>query len=96
MRKNQLFQILDRKVVREGSLEKLRKVAELMNSCLSLHGKDRPTMKEVAMELKNFKKFTKNNPWANEHGNEENEDELSNLCTIPIDSNDGIKNFSGQ
>ncbi|KAK4342719.1 hypothetical protein RND71_038535 [Anisodus tanguticus] len=96
MRRNQLFQILDRRVVREGSLEQLQKVAELVKSCLSLHGEDRPTMKEVASELENLRKFTKNNPWANGHGNEENEDELSDLYTIPIDSNVGINNFSEQ
>ncbi|XP_055812644.1 wall-associated receptor kinase 2-like [Solanum dulcamara] len=96
MRRNQLFQILDRRVVREGSLEQLKKVAELVKSCLSLHGEDRPTMKEVAMELENLRKFTKNNPWANGNGHEENEDELSDLYTIPINSNTGIDNFSGQ
>ncbi|KAK4359592.1 hypothetical protein RND71_021821 [Anisodus tanguticus] len=93
MRKNQLFQILDRRVVREGSLEQLQKVAELVKSCLSLHGEDRPIMKEVASELESLRKFTKNNPWANGHGNE---DESSDLYTIPIDSNTGLNNFSGQ
>ncbi|OIT32886.1 PREDICTED: wall-associated receptor kinase 2-like [Nicotiana attenuata] len=96
MRKNQLFQILDRRVVREGSLEQLQKVAELVKSCLHLHGENRPTMKEVAMELESLRKFTKNNPWPNGHGHEENEDEVSDLYTIPIDSNTGINNFSGQ
>ncbi|XP_047259510.1 wall-associated receptor kinase 2-like [Capsicum annuum] len=96
MKKNQLFQILDRRVVREGSLAQLQKVAELVKSCLSLHGEDRPTMKDVAMELENLRKFTKNNPWANEHGHEDNEDELSDLYTIPIDSNTAFNNCSGQ
>ncbi|CAN4116038.1 unnamed protein product [Withania somnifera] len=96
MRKNHLFQILDRRVVREGSLEQLQRVAELVKSCLSLHGEERPTMKEVAMELENLRKFTKNNPWANGHGNEENEDELTDLYTIPIDSNRDLNNFSAQ
>ncbi|XP_060202159.1 putative wall-associated receptor kinase-like 16 [Lycium barbarum] len=93
MRKNQLFQILDRRVVREGSLEQLQKVAELVKSCLKLLGEDRPTMKEVASELESLRKFTKNNPWANGHGNE---DESSDLYSIPIESNTGINNFSGQ
>ncbi|KAH0632159.1 hypothetical protein KY284_034945 [Solanum tuberosum] len=96
MRKNQLFQILDRRVVREGSLEQLQKVAELVKNCLRLHGEHRPTMKEVAMELESLQKFTKNNPWADGHGHEENEDESTDLYTIPIDSNTGINKFSGQ
>ncbi|XP_060202445.1 wall-associated receptor kinase 2-like [Lycium barbarum] len=96
MRKNQLFQTLDRRVVREGSLEQLQKVAELVKSCLSLHGDDRPRMKEVASELESLRKFMKNNPWANGHVNEDNDDESSDLYTIPIDSNTGFNNFSGQ
>ncbi|KAF3651521.1 Wall-associated receptor kinase-like 9 [Capsicum annuum] len=89
MRKNQLFQILDRRVVREGSLEQLQKAADLVKSCLRLHGEDRPTMKEVAMELESLRKFTKNNPWANgnENGNAGNEDVSSDLYKISIDSN---------
>ncbi|KAK4342718.1 hypothetical protein RND71_038534 [Anisodus tanguticus] len=51
---------------------------------------------EVAIELENLRKFTKNNPWANGHENAENEDESSDLYTIPIDSNTCINNFSGQ
>ncbi|KAJ8550943.1 hypothetical protein K7X08_000313 [Anisodus acutangulus] len=94
MNKNNLFQILDRRVVREGGLEQLQKIAELVKSCLHLHGEDRPTMKEVAMELESLRKFT--SPWANGRGHEENEDESSDLYTIPIDSNTGIDNFSGQ
>ncbi|OIT28237.1 PREDICTED: wall-associated receptor kinase 2-like [Nicotiana attenuata] len=96
MEKNQLFQILDRRVVKEGSLAQLQKIAELVQSCLSLHGEDRPTMMEVAMELESLKKFTKNNPWPNGHGNEENEDELSDLYAVPLESNTGINKFSGQ
>ncbi|KAM3360122.1 wall-associated receptor kinase 2 [Capsicum galapagoense] len=97
-RKNQLFQILDRRVVREGSLEQLQKAGDLVKSCLRLHGEDRPTMKEVAMELESLRKFTKNNPWANgnENGNAGNEDESSDLYKIPIDSNTGINNSAGQ
>ncbi|MCD9641630.1 hypothetical protein HAX54_027945 [Datura stramonium] len=94
MNKDNLFQILDHRVVREGGFEQLQKIAELVKSCLHLHGEDRPTMKEVAMELESLRKFT--SPWANGHGHEENEDESTDLYTIPIDSNTGIDNFSGQ
>lgn len=95
MNKNSLFQILDRRVVREGGLEQLQKIAELIKSCLHLHGEDRPTMKEVAMELESLRKFT--SPWTNEHGREDqNEVELKDLYTIPIDSNTGIDYFFGQ
>ncbi|KAH0632155.1 hypothetical protein KY289_035098 [Solanum tuberosum] len=95
MNKNSLFQIVDRRVVREGGLEQLQKIAELIKSCLHLHGEDRPTMKEVAMELESLRKFTSLWTNGNEH-EDEKEIELTDLYTIPIDSNIGMDNFSGQ
>ncbi|OIT07522.1 wall-associated receptor kinase 3 [Nicotiana attenuata] len=85
MNMNRLFQILDRRVLREGSLEQFQKMAELVKSCLQLQGEDRPTMKEVAGELEGLQKLIRN-PWSNQHGHEENEDELSDPYTIPINS----------
>ncbi|KAI3474224.1 hypothetical protein Pfo_029012 [Paulownia fortunei] len=58
MKENRLFQILEPRVVREGSLEQLQAIAELVKRCLQLNGEDRPTMKEVAMELEGLRKFT--------------------------------------
>ncbi|CAH9146894.1 unnamed protein product [Cuscuta epithymum] len=51
MDKNQLLNILDQRVLQEAVLEQVERVAELAVRCLQLNGKDRPTMKEVAMEL---------------------------------------------
>ncbi|KAH0737470.1 hypothetical protein KY290_036175 [Solanum tuberosum] len=68
MKNNSLFQILDDRVVREGGVEQLQEIGELIKSCLQLHGEDRPTMKEVAMELESLRKFT--SPWTNEDQNE--------------------------
>nr|GEY10547.1 wall-associated receptor kinase 2-like [Tanacetum cinerariifolium] len=83
MRTNTLFQILDPRVVREGSLEQLQAIASLVKRCLSMNGYDRPTMKEVAMEIERLRKFTKQ-PWVNQHGSEDgftrnNEEESSDL-----------------
>nr|GEY26971.1 wall-associated receptor kinase 2-like [Tanacetum cinerariifolium] len=83
MRTNTLFQILDPRVVREGSLEQLQAIASLVKRCLSMNGYDRPTMKEVAMEIERLRKYTKQ-PWVNQHGSEDgfarkNENESSDL-----------------
>ncbi|XP_047947301.1 wall-associated receptor kinase-like 8 [Salvia hispanica] len=51
MQDDKLFDILDPDVVREGGVEDVVVVARLARRCLSLDGKQRPTMKEVAMEL---------------------------------------------
>ncbi|XP_042058718.1 wall-associated receptor kinase-like 1 [Salvia splendens] len=51
MQEDKLFDILDPDVVREGGVEDVVAVARLARRCLSLDGKQRPTMKEAAMEL---------------------------------------------
>ncbi|XP_059295390.1 wall-associated receptor kinase 2-like, partial [Lycium ferocissimum] len=91
---NCLLQILDRPVLREGNLEQLQKMAELVKSCLQLHGGDRPTMKEVATEIEGLMKLT-GMPWSNQHGQEENDQhELSNLHPVSTNSNANTINFS--
>ncbi|KAJ8533778.1 hypothetical protein K7X08_007102 [Anisodus acutangulus] len=54
---NRLLQILDRPVLREGNFEQLQKMAELVKSCLQLHGEDSPTMKEVATKIEGLRKL---------------------------------------
>ncbi|WOK91960.1 wall-associated receptor kinase 2-like [Canna indica] len=51
-----LLQILEERVVDEGTRELLEAVAELALRCLSLKGDDRPTMREVAMELEGLRR----------------------------------------
>ena len=48
---NNLFDIIDSRVLTEGKKEDIITVANLAKRCLNLNGKKRPTMKEVAMEL---------------------------------------------
>ncbi|KAM3340479.1 hypothetical protein P3S68_030350 [Capsicum galapagoense] len=86
MNKNSLFHIIGRRVLREGSLEQLQKMGELVKNCLRPHGEDRPTMKEVAIELEGLRKMT-GDSWSNQHRQEENDqDELSDLYTVQINS----------
>ncbi|CAH9146902.1 unnamed protein product [Cuscuta epithymum] len=59
MDKNQLFKILDRRVLKEAAMEQTERVAELARRCVHLNGRDRPTMKEVVMELERVRKFNK-------------------------------------
>ncbi|XP_062166965.1 wall-associated receptor kinase-like 10 [Alnus glutinosa] len=48
---NNLFDIIDSRVLKEGKREEIIAIANLANRCLNLNGKKRPTMKEVAIEL---------------------------------------------
>ncbi|KAL4557914.1 hypothetical protein LXL04_036108 [Taraxacum kok-saghyz] len=101
MKENRLFQIVDSRVLREGSLEQLQAVAELVKRCLNVLGEDRPTMKEVAMELEGLRKFTAH-PWVPQQTPEESrslilkveESDLYGVPLIPYSSNEW-ESYSG-
>ncbi|KAK3007799.1 hypothetical protein RJ639_015288 [Escallonia herrerae] len=57
MKEDCLHDILDARVVKEGGKEEVMIVANLAKRCLHLNGRKRPTMKEVAMELEEIKKW---------------------------------------
>ncbi|XP_076951805.1 putative wall-associated receptor kinase-like 16 [Bidens hawaiensis] len=60
---NRLYTILEPRILREGSLDQLQAVGDLVKRCLNLQGGDRPTMKEVAVELDGLRKAT-THPWV--------------------------------
>ncbi|GKU98439.1 hypothetical protein SLEP1_g11448 [Rubroshorea leprosula] len=62
---NCLGKILDGSIVNEANIEHLNEVANLARRCLNVKGEERPTMKEVAMELEGLRMMTKH-PWVNE------------------------------
>ncbi|KAF7144554.1 hypothetical protein RHSIM_Rhsim04G0101200 [Rhododendron simsii] len=76
MKENRLYQILEPRVVKEGTLEQLQAIAELVKRCLYVKSEERPTMKEVAMELESLRKYRKD-PWVNQQSHEESESLLS-------------------
>ncbi|RDX67665.1 Wall-associated receptor kinase-like 9, partial [Mucuna pruriens] len=57
MEENRLFDIIDERVIEEGKREHIIAVAILASRCLELHGKKRPTMKEVTLELEGIRKL---------------------------------------
>ncbi|KAG6471489.1 putative wall-associated receptor kinase-like 16 [Zingiber officinale] len=59
-----LVEILEERVVDEGTPELLEAVAELAMRCLSLNSNDRPLMREVAMELEALTRW-RIHPWGN-------------------------------
>uniref|UniRef100_A0A7N2MJL9 Uncharacterized protein n=1 Tax=Quercus lobata TaxID=97700 RepID=A0A7N2MJL9_QUELO len=63
MNESRLFEILDQQMLNEGNVEQLNEVAMLAKRCLKVKGEERPTMKEVAMELEGLKAMTKH-PWV--------------------------------
>ncbi|XVE61012.1 hypothetical protein DITRI_Ditri06bG0005800 [Diplodiscus trichospermus] len=62
MRQNCLFEILEPGLRNQNNGEELKVVADLAMRCLRLKGDERPTMKEVVIELTGLRKFEKH-PW---------------------------------
>lgn len=52
---NMLFDIIDKRVTKEGEKEHIIAVANLAYRCLELNGRKRPTMKEVTLELEGIR-----------------------------------------
>ncbi|XP_061372204.1 uncharacterized protein LOC133314700 [Gastrolobium bilobum] len=59
-----MFEILQVGVLNEGNKEEIKEVAILATKCLRLRGEERPSMKEVAMELEGIRLMEKQ-PWIN-------------------------------
>ncbi|KAM3683003.1 hypothetical protein ACJW31_12G113700 [Castanea mollissima] len=59
IKEDRLLQILEDHIVNEVNIEQLKEVANLAKRCLSLRGEDRPSMKEVAVELERLRNMEK-------------------------------------
>ncbi|KAG5221962.1 wall-associated receptor kinase [Salix suchowensis] len=70
LKEDRLFQILEDCIAKEGNVEQVDKVARLGKTCLRVKGEERPTMKEVAMELERLRMMGKH-PWTNVESNYE-------------------------
>jgi serine/threonine protein kinase len=57
LKDDRLFEILENFIVEEGNKEHINEVVELIERCLRLKGNERPSMKEVAMELDRIRKI---------------------------------------
>ncbi|KAI4341160.1 hypothetical protein MLD38_025918 [Melastoma candidum] len=57
MEENKLFDILHPQVTEQATQEEISRVANLAMRCLHLHGRNRPTMKEVAAELEEIRQI---------------------------------------
>ncbi|XVF78866.1 hypothetical protein PTKIN_Ptkin14bG0171900 [Pterospermum kingtungense] len=65
MKEDRLVQILEDCVVKAAKVEQLKEIGNLAKRCLRVKGEERPTMKEVAMELEGLRVMVKH-PWVND------------------------------
>ncbi|KAM5587411.1 wall-associated receptor kinase 1 [Rosa sericea] len=90
--KDCLIEILDADIVNEGNIETAEQVAYLAKRCLGIRGEERPSMKEVAMELEGMQNTTKH-PWRNNANS--CPEEIEYLLGSPINSEAYIVNVKG-
>ncbi|KAK8269888.1 hypothetical protein V6Z11_D11G156300 [Gossypium hirsutum] len=70
---NRVLEIIDGRVAKQAKVEELMMVAKLAYRCLSLSGKKRPTMKEVAMQLEQIMPLPKQNDSNVDHHHDREE-----------------------
>ncbi|KAF5450669.1 hypothetical protein F2P56_030999 [Juglans regia] len=79
VKEDQLHQILDNQIVNDVNINAIDEVANIAKWCLGVRGEDRPTMKEVAMELEGLRIIGKH-PWVKANLDTE---ETENLLVPP-------------
>ncbi|KAG6626139.1 wall-associated receptor kinase 2-like [Carya illinoinensis] len=55
MKEDRLLQIIDDRILNEGNFEEIMEVANIAKNCLKVKGEDRPSMKQVTMELERLR-----------------------------------------
>ncbi|KAK7278567.1 hypothetical protein RJT34_23599 [Clitoria ternatea] len=91
MNEGGLDQILDNDIVSDANVEHIIEVANLAKRCLRLKGEERPSMKEVAMELEGIRVMEKHSLGGVNNVSEEESEYFLKLCspTNTIDYGDG-------
>ncbi|XP_054787779.1 putative wall-associated receptor kinase-like 16 [Prosopis cineraria] len=72
VKENCLWEILDRRLEQKKNAKQLKDVALLALRCLRVNGQERPTMKEVALELQNMI-AVEMHPWVKDEAMKEEE-----------------------
>jgi len=78
LKDNRLFEVLENCIGEGGNEEQINEVVELAKMCLRVKGDERPTMKEVAMELEGIRK-TETHSWVSVQSNLEEAEHLACL-----------------
>ncbi|KAK7818120.1 wall-associated receptor kinase 1 [Quercus suber] len=95
---DRLLQILEDNIVNEGNIKLLKEVANIAKRCLNVRGEDRPSMKEVAMELEGLV-IKEKHPWGNANVYKEETEYLLSAPTqsfnIDVDTNCSTSTTTG-
>ncbi|EYU41289.1 hypothetical protein MIMGU_mgv11b019220mg, partial [Erythranthe guttata] len=91
--KNLLLKVIEPRILRQGSLDQIAEVAEIVKKCVKLKGEERPTIKEVTMELERLRKFN-----LQAHKQEEiiPDGNMVDLYTVPVNHDFNTREYSEQ
>ncbi|KAH7543850.1 hypothetical protein ACOSP7_031340 [Xanthoceras sorbifolium] len=85
---SRLSEILENGIINDDNREQIREVGELARRCLRVKGEERPTMKEVAMELEVLRRMHKHQ-WDNVEVNIEETEHLLSETSYTCNNGDG-------
>ena len=93
MKEGRLLHILDSHIINEASVEQLKEVANIAKRCLGVKGEERPTMKEVGMELEGLRIMEKNR-WGSVNSSSEETEHLLKEDSFPYKAGTGGNGIS--
>lgn len=96
LKQKRLLEILDGLIVNDGNKQQHKEVAKLVARCFIVRGEERPTMKEVALELQGRLSLMQNQYYLRDNGEsnaQEKEYSLRETSTC-YESGDGIDNHT--
>ncbi|KAL4575572.1 hypothetical protein LXL04_022420 [Taraxacum kok-saghyz] len=91
LKEGRVFQVLDEQLQQNEDHHEIITVSRLAERCLHVKGDERPTMKEVAMELEGIlaSKIQKH-PWVQYNSNENEEESFLKAPTIVYELSNGV------
>ncbi|KAJ1403023.1 Wall-associated receptor kinase, galacturonan-binding domain [Sesbania bispinosa] len=95
MKEGRLLDIVDKDIIDEANVEQLMVVANIAKMCLRVNGEERPTMKEVAMELEGMMGMEKHRWESVNLSSEEAENLLKATVPAIFNVEDGTVSGSG-
>ncbi|XP_022989771.1 putative wall-associated receptor kinase-like 16 [Cucurbita maxima] len=65
IKEDRLEEVVEKGMVSEANMEQIKEVAKVARECVRIKGEERPSMKEVAMELEGLRATKGEHSWAN-------------------------------
>ncbi|KAG2399777.1 Wall-associated receptor [Vigna angularis] len=93
MKEGRLLEIFDDRIIDEANVEQLMDVVNIASHCLRLKGEERPTMREVAMQLEGIN-IVEKHQWENVNLSLENAESILKATPSSSFSVDGVNNIS--